>query len=186
MWLEGLLRACWVLVRCLFGWCGRGMRRRAGESVAFGGDRRCRGGCWLGHGGEEAQLLIALAALVGVVEDKEHPGDGSRVIKALGGLADHASLPRWTIIVGPEADAANTDDVLFHWLANSSHDRDRHLSLCGRRVAFDATPKLRGGDEHNGLPVRDWPPIIRMSPEMQRRIVDLPAPDNPVNHTTNP
>jgi 3-polyprenyl-4-hydroxybenzoate decarboxylase len=45
------------------------------------------------------------------------------------------------------------------------------MSLCGRRIAFDATPKQGGpgsADEHNGLPVRDWPPIIRMSETVTR------------------
>jgi 3-polyprenyl-4-hydroxybenzoate decarboxylase len=98
---------------------------------------------------------------------KENPGDGARLIKALGDLADEFALPRWTIIVGPDADASNLDDVLFHWVANVSPDRDRYLSVCGRRIAFDATPKM-AGDEHDGQPVRDWPPIIRMSEEMQR------------------
>ncbi|MEX2219222.1 MAG: UbiD family decarboxylase domain-containing protein [Phycisphaerales bacterium] len=100
---------------------------------------------------------------------KDRHGDGRRLIKDLGGLAGQIALPRWTVIVGPDADPANLTDLLFHWLANSAPDRDRHLSLCGRRVAFDATPKLPG-DEHHGQPVRDWPPIIRMSPEMRSRI----------------
>ncbi|HVZ93231.1 MAG TPA: UbiD family decarboxylase [Phycisphaerales bacterium] len=102
--------------------------------------------------------------------EKKNTGDGERLIKALGGLTDDIRLPRWTIIVGPDADLANLDDALFHWTANMSPGRDRYLSVCGRRVAFDATPKMPG-DERNGLPVRDWPPIIRMSDEI-RAIVD--------------
>jgi 4-hydroxy-3-polyprenylbenzoate decarboxylase len=106
-------------------------------------------------------LLVRLA--------KERPGDGDRLIKALGGLADEIALPRWTILVGPDADLESPDDALFHWLANAAPDRDRTLSVCGRRAAFDATTKIPG-DERHGLPVRDWPPIIRMSPEVQERI----------------
>jgi 3-polyprenyl-4-hydroxybenzoate decarboxylase len=103
--------------------------------------------------------------------NKKEPGDGGRLIKALGELPNEISFPRWTIIVGPDADLKDTENALFHWLANSAPDRDRYLSRCGRRIAFDATPKLPGGgDDHNGLPVRDWPPIIRMSPEMQHHI----------------
>ncbi len=100
---------------------------------------------------------------------KASPGDGGRMIKALGGLTDEAALPRFTVILGPEAHLANLDDAFFHWLANSAPDRDRHMSLCGRRVAFDATPKMPG-DDHNGQPVRDWPPIIRMTDDVQDRI----------------
>jgi len=88
------------------------------------------------------------------IQDK--PGDGGRLIKALGTLAEEVAIPRWTIIVGP--DATGTDETLFHWLAHSSPDRDRYLSVCGRRVAFDATPKVRG-DERHGLPVRDCRPL---------------------------
>lgn len=98
---------------------------------------------------------------------KTAPGDGPRLIKALGGLAEH--LPRFTILVGPDADLSNLDDALFHWLANSAPDRDRHISVCGRRIAFDSTPKIKG-DDQRGLPVRDWPPIIRMSDDVNARI----------------
>ncbi|MCC6661232.1 MAG: UbiD family decarboxylase [Phycisphaerales bacterium] len=94
---------------------------------------------------------------------------GRAVIKALGGLADEAALPRWSIVVGPDADVANIDDALFHWAANSSPDRDRVLSACGRRVAFDATPKPPGKGATD-LPVRDWPPIIEMNPAVRARV----------------
>lgn len=100
---------------------------------------------------------------------KNAPGDGARLVKAIGGLADEIALPRWTIIVGADADIAKPDDCLFHWLAQTSPDRDRYLSVCGRRIAFDATPK-RPGDERNGLPVRDWPPIIAMTQDIRDRI----------------
>ncbi len=93
---------------------------------------------------------------------------GAPLIKAVGGMIDQIALPRWTIIVGPDVNLSNPDDALFHWLANSAPDRDRTLSLCGRRVAFDATPK-QPGQLISGLPVRDWPPIIKMSDDMQDR-----------------
>ncbi len=101
--------------------------------------------------------------------DKQNAGDGLRLVKAIGGLASDVALPRWTVIVGPDADLANLDDAFFHWLANTAPDRDRYLSVCGRRVAFDATPKVPG-DENNGQPVRDWPPIISMSEDVRTRI----------------
>lgn len=100
---------------------------------------------------------------------KQRGGDGLRFIKALGGLADEIALPRWTIVVGPEADVSNTDDALFHWCANYSPERDRFVSVCGRRAAFDATPKMQG-DERDGWPVREWPPVIRMD-EATRALV---------------
>ncbi len=97
-------------------------------------------------------------------EDGGGGGDGERCIKAIGAspLMDEIVLPRWTVVVGPDADLANLDDALFHWQANMSPDRDRYLTVCGRRVAFDATPKVSGSaDERFGLPVRRWPVILR-------------------------
>jgi len=98
-------------------------------------------------------LLVRLA--------KQHAGEGAKIIKALGGMTGSCSLPRWTVIVGADASIENPDEALFHWMANTAPDRDRYLSVCGRRIAFDATAKLPG-DEANGQPVREWPPLIRM------------------------
>lgn len=103
-------------------------------------------------------LLIKIA---NVGSPGERAGAGARIIKALGALADDIAVPCWTIVVGQDADIARTDDALFHWLAHSSPQRDRYLSVCGRRIAFDATPKVPG-DERRGEPVRAWPPILKM------------------------
>jgi hypothetical protein len=43
------------------------------------------------------------------------------------------------------------------------------VSACGRRVAFDGTPKVPGDGAH-GLPVRDWPPIITMDQAVDTRV----------------
>ncbi len=94
-------------------------------------------------------------------------GGGAAVIKAIGGLADEIALPRWIVVVGPDADLGNIDDALFHWMANTAPDRDRYLSKCGRRTAFDATPKIPG-EIINGLPVRDWPPILSLRGKSNR------------------
>lgn len=93
--------------------------------------------------------------------NKVAAGDGERFIKALGALPNEVEIPRWTVVVGPDADLANLDDALFHWQANACPRRDRYDSVCGRRVAFDATPKVPG-DERFGLPVRAWPPILML------------------------
>ncbi|MFN9976484.1 MAG: hypothetical protein ACK58T_41950, partial [Phycisphaerae bacterium] len=53
--------------------------------------------------------------------------------------------------------------------ANTAPDRDRATSVCGRRIAFDATPKMPG-DEANGQPVREWPPLIAMSKAVTERV----------------
>ncbi|MBS0192308.1 MAG: UbiD family decarboxylase [Phycisphaerales bacterium] len=92
---------------------------------------------------------------------KGEAGQGASLIKAIGGLANEIPLPRWTLVVGADVRLSPPDEALFHWMAHSAPDRDRYLSVCGRRIAFDATAKLPG-DEANGLPVRNWPPILRM------------------------
>ncbi len=100
--------------------------------------------------------------------DKKATGDGMRAIKAIGGLTQDATIPPWTIVVGAEADLGHPDEVLFHWLAHMSPERDRYLSICGRRVAFDSTPKMPG-DERDGHPVRGWPPILKMDAAIATR-----------------
>jgi 4-hydroxy-3-polyprenylbenzoate decarboxylase len=101
--------------------------------------------------------------------EKNEPGKGAELIKTLGGLTEEMGLPRWTVVVGPDADLADIDGALFHWVANMSPERDRYDSKCGRRIAFDATPKM-AGDERDQWPVRPWPPLITMSPEMIKRV----------------
>lgn len=102
-------------------------------------------------------------------EEHDQAGAGARVIKALGGLTEEIAIPRWTIVVGPDAEVSNIDNALFHWLAHASPARDRYLSVCGRRIAFDATPKV-SGDERNGEPVRSWPPILTVDSAMSARV----------------
>jgi len=97
---------------------------------------------------------------------KAAAGEGARLIKTLGGMTEEIGIPRWVVILGTDADLSSIDDALFHWAANTSADRDMFLTVCGRRVAFDATPKLPG-DDHNGVPVRHWPPIIRMTQDVR-------------------
>jgi len=91
---------------------------------------------------------------------KSRAGDGERIIKQLGALPNEIVMPRWTIVVGQDAGVQDFESALFHWCAHTAPERDHYLSKCGRRIAFDATPKLPG-DEHNGHPVRDWPPILK-------------------------
>lgn len=105
--------------------------------------------------------------------DKTEPGQGravaQRALDFLDERGGDASHPRFVIVLGHEADLDDIDDALFHWCANASHDRDLLFSADRSRIAFDATPK-QPGDGHAGCPVREWPPIIRMSDEMIERV----------------
>lgn len=93
---------------------------------------------------------------------------GHDTIMALGALPNEVEVPRWTIVVGQDAEPT-ADSALFHWLANACPERDRFLSKCGRRVAFDATPKKEGVGRH-GLPVRKFPPVLRVSEDVRARV----------------
>jgi 4-hydroxy-3-polyprenylbenzoate decarboxylase len=118
----------------------------------------------------DAAIPEALGGLWLLVKiDKRAGGDGLKAIKAIGALASDITLPPWTVIVGPDAELKNLDDTLFHWLANMSPERDRHTSICGRRIAFDATPKMPG-DEVGGWPIRQWPAILRMTRDVVERM----------------
>lgn len=101
--------------------------------------------------------------------DKRQAGDGERFIEQVGGMTEEIGLPRWTIVLGPDVDLSDLDMALFHWQANFSPERDRYLSKCGRRIAFDATPK-QPGDERDGWPVRPWPPVIAMTMDMAEQV----------------
>ncbi len=73
------------------------------------------------------------------------------------------------IILVDEIDPRDVDGVLFRWCANCDPGRD--MIRRGSRIAFDATAK-QAGTIINGHPVRDFPPILRMSDEVQQRVTD--------------
>ena len=73
------------------------------------------------------------------------------------------------VIVVPEvADAANLEESLFHWISGCDPGRDMIRS--GSRIGFDATTKVPGEDDRNGIPVRDYPPILRMDDTIIERV----------------
>ena len=73
-----------------------------------------------------------------------------------------ADPPRYALLLGHEVDPANLDESFFHWCAHFDPIRDR---IGGASAAvtliFDATPK-HAGLSRNGLPCRDWPPILTL------------------------
>jgi len=101
--------------------------------------------------------------------EKKQAGDGARAIQELWSrFGDHS--PDFIIAVDSSVNCSNWQEVMFHWCANTDPGRDLHR--CDHRIAFDATAKLPG-DERNGQPVRDYPPILRMTEEVKRRIDQL-------------
>ncbi len=108
--------------------------------------------------------------------DADRPKLGRSVIEGVrrageACVAGGSRPPAYTVVVGRGVDPADTDAVLFHWAANFDASRDMATWRAGAfgMAAFDATPKAPG-DEHNGEPVRDWPPVLEMSREVLERV----------------
>src|SRR5690606_23236895 len=105
---------------------------------------------------------------------KEYPLQARRVMHAIWGAGQMA----WTkvIVVGDhDVNVHDHEQVLFHLCANFDPGRDveivngpldilDHASPrlgAGHKIGFDATRKIPG-EEVNGNPVRDWPPLLDM------------------------
>jgi len=121
-------------------------RKIAGEEV---------GGIPVGEPRENSWEFVA-------VEDRS-AGAGMRAIEAL-----WSERPvEFVIAVDASVDVNDRDAVLFQWTANFDPGRD--MIRDGNKVGFDATPKV-SGDARNGQPVRDYPPILKMSDEIRDRV----------------
>ncbi|QKK08382.1 MAG: hypothetical protein HND58_09480 [Planctomycetota bacterium] len=123
-------------------------------------------------GVQEVALPAQLPGWAFVRADKdfgeERPKLGRALLEqirdALAGLDWSSSRPpAYFVIVGRGVDLTDDERVLFHWVANIDASRDMEAwRVAGFGVvAFDATPKTRV-DAHNGEPVRDWPPVLRV------------------------
>ncbi len=103
-------------------------------------------------------------------DEPERVGLGRRVLgEVLAMDPGFTPRPPFVVAVGRGVDLAA--DGLFHWLANMDPGRDviRHTGAHGDTLAFDATPKTPG-DASNGEPVRGWPPVLTMDPEIVERV----------------
>ena len=68
------------------------------------------------------------------------------------------------IAIDADADPHDLENALFRWLSNADPVRDRVER--GARMGFDARRKTPGRDDRGGVPVRDYPPLVSMSPEI--------------------
>ena len=113
---------------------------------------------------------------------KEYPLQARRGMHAVWG-AGRMSLTKMIVVVDEDVDVHDADAVLFHLCANVDPGRDVEVVNgpldildhaaprlgAGHKIGIDATRKIKG-EEVGGHPVRDWPPIIRMSDEIRERV----------------
>lgn len=113
---------------------------------------------------------------------KEYPLQARRVMHAIWGAGQMA----WTkliVVVDDDVDVHDEERVLFHLCANCDPGRDIELVNgpldildhaaprlgAGHKMGFDATRKI-AGEEVGGNPVRDWPTILAMPPEVTAKL----------------
>ena len=114
---------------------------------------------------------------------KEYPLQARRVMHAIWGAGQMA----WTksiVVVDHDVNVHDHEAVLFHLCANCDPGRDIEIVNgpldildhaaprlgAGHKIGLDATRKIPG-EEVNGNPVRDWPPVITMDAQT-RALVD--------------
>ena len=113
---------------------------------------------------------------------KEYPLQARRVMHAIWGAGQMA----WTkmiVVVDDDVNVHDYEEVMFHVCANSDPGRDLEIVNgpldildhaaprlgAGHKLGIDATRKIKG-EEVNGEPVRDWPPILEMSDEIISKV----------------
>lgn len=113
---------------------------------------------------------------------KEYPLQARRVMHAVWGAGQMA----WTkmiVVVDDDVNVHDYEEVMFHVCANSDPGRDIEIVNgpldildhaaprlgAGHKIGIDATRKIKG-EEVNGQPVRDWPPILEMSDEIISKV----------------
>lgn len=113
---------------------------------------------------------------------KEYPLQARRVMHAIWGAGQMA----WTkmiVVVDEDVDVHDHEQVLFHLCANMDPGRDIEIVNgpldildhaaprlgAGHKIGLDATRKIPG-EECNGHPVRDWPELLKMSPEIDELV----------------
>ncbi|MBI1335345.1 MAG: menaquinone biosynthesis decarboxylase [Phycisphaera sp.] len=114
---------------------------------------------------------------------KEYPLHARKVMHAIWGAGQMA----WTkmiVVVDQDVNVHDHDEVWFHVCANCDPGRDIEIVNgpldildhaaprlgAGHKIGYDATRKI-AGEEVNGHPVRDFPPILKMD-DATRALVD--------------
>lgn len=113
---------------------------------------------------------------------KEYPLQARRVMHAIWGAGQMA----WTkmiVVVDESVNVHDHEEVMFHLCANCDPGRDIEIVNgpldildhaaprlgAGHKIGYDATAKIPG-EEVNGHPVRDFPPILEMSDDIKQKV----------------
>ena len=119
--------------------------------------------------------------LVFVSIKKTYPMQAYKIMHGLWGMGQ-MMFTKYIVVVDDDVDVHNTSDVLFRLCSNTDPQRDVLMTRgpadvldhatsaigVGGKLGFDATRKLAG----EGF-TRRWPPLIKMNPEVQRRVDGL-------------
>jgi 4-hydroxy-3-polyprenylbenzoate decarboxylase len=119
--------------------------------------------------------------LVFVSIKKTYPMQAFKIMHGLWGMGQ-MMFTKYIIVVDDDVDVHNTSEVLFRLCANTDPQRDAIFTkgpadvldhattelAVGTKLGIDATHKLPGEGHRRG-----WPPIIRMDPEVKKRVEGL-------------
>ena len=119
--------------------------------------------------------------LVFVSIKKTYPMQAFKIMHGLWGMGQ-MMFTKYIVVVDDDVDVHNTSEVLFRLCANTDPQRDAIFTkgpadvldhattelAVGSKLGIDATHKLPGEGHRRG-----WPPIIRMEPEVKKRVEGL-------------
>ncbi|MBM4106113.1 MAG: UbiD family decarboxylase [Phycisphaerae bacterium] len=93
-------------------------------------------------------------------------GDADAALELARASLGELPAARWIIAVDEPLPIDRLEPILFMLLSNADPERD--MILRGRHLLCDATRKLPGA--RRDLPVRDYPPLVAMDPEVAARV----------------
>ena len=112
---------------------------------------------------------------------KSYPGHARKVMSAIWGLGQ-AMFTKCIVVVDEDVDVQNISEVAWRALNNIDPERDIQFTMgpidsldhasrlvnYGSKMGVDATKKWPG----EGF-TRDWPDVLRMTPEIKKKVDDL-------------
>ncbi|MFZ9691496.1 MAG: hypothetical protein ACO3EP_05585, partial [Phycisphaerales bacterium] len=123
------------------------------------------------------ESLVGTAGIVGASIPAESAGgvaaiaiernaDPARALEAASSALGDSPAGRWLIAVEHGCELDRLEPLLFRWVSNADPERD--CRVVGTRLLCDATTKSPGS--RDGWPIRDFPPIVSMSKEVEDRV----------------